>query len=134
LFQQTSAPKKLFYGPLHRWKVCLPHWQTSDQDYIPAADYPIPLPSDRLPHQPLGAIADDSFAESSADGKAKATVIQAVGYYVQHQQSVGPRLSLAAGPLKISIFPKTILLLHCADCAQIEPSDLDITTLAGQLD
>ncbi len=59
--------------------------------------------SNRFPQQPLDAIANNGFANPSPYSKTVAVIRQTVGQRAQYQESVGPRLSLFAYPLKILI-------------------------------
>jgi hypothetical protein len=114
LSQKTSAPKKLFYGPLHRRAIRFSHGATSNPDHVPSGDDLVHTPPDGFSQQSLDPIANHGFAYPAAHRKTETAVIQPVGGRTQNQKLVGPRASFVVNPLKVGAFAKPIPLFHAA--------------------
>jgi hypothetical protein len=88
-----------------------------NKDDIPPRSYLASLDSlpYQLAHPPFDPVPEHCFADPSPNRKTKATVLQAIGQYRDHQQtmSVGP--PLAPDALKVGVRLQTILPAHVVD-------------------
>jgi hypothetical protein len=108
----SCSAKQILYGLLKRGERCMEHRCSDDEDKIPArSNRPVAEPH-RFSNAALGPVPVMRLADLLADHKSTPGTPGSISDSIQHQEWIGPTLSLAASPPKLLWTAQTLITAH----------------------